>query len=87
MIVSKDNPEEVSLCDTSESESAAYLVPESEWLGGKRYTGDRELENPLGAVQMGLIYVWRCNPCHQLTCAPPPALVWKRGERREIVRF
>jgi catalase-peroxidase len=31
--------------------------PESEWLGDKRYSGDRELANPLGAVQMGLIYV------------------------------
>ncbi len=31
--------------------------PESEWLGDKRYKGDRELANPLGAVQMGLIYV------------------------------
>lgn len=34
-----------------------YWGPESEWMGDKRYTGDRELENPLGAVQMGLIYV------------------------------
>ena len=34
-----------------------YWGPETEWLGDKRYTGDRELENPLGAVQMGLIYV------------------------------
>ena len=31
--------------------------PESEWLGDKRYSGDRDLENPLAAVQMGLIYV------------------------------
>ena len=31
--------------------------PESEWLGDERYSGDRELQNPLGAVQMGLIYV------------------------------
>ena len=31
--------------------------PESQWLGDKRYTGDRELDNPLAAVQMGLIYV------------------------------
>ena len=35
----------------------AYWGSESEWLGDKRYTGDRELENPLAAVQMGLIYV------------------------------
>ena len=34
-----------------------YWGPEAEWLGDKRYTGDRQLENPLGAVQMGLIYV------------------------------
>jgi catalase-peroxidase len=34
-----------------------YWGPESEWLGDKRYTGNRVLENPLGAVQMGLIYV------------------------------
>ena len=34
-----------------------YWGPEAEWLGDKRYRGDRELENPLGAVQMGLIYV------------------------------
>jgi catalase-peroxidase len=34
-----------------------YWGPEAEWMGDKRYTGDRELESPLGAVQMGLIYV------------------------------
>src|SRR5829696_6471063 len=34
-----------------------YWGSEDEWLGDKRYTGERELENPLGAVQMGLIYV------------------------------
>lgn len=34
-----------------------YWGPEAEWMGDKRYTADRELENPLGAVQMGLIYV------------------------------
>ncbi|BET25889.1 catalase-peroxidase [Limnobacter thiooxidans] len=34
-----------------------YWGPETEMLGNKRYTGNRELENPLGAVQMGLIYV------------------------------
>ena len=34
-----------------------YWGPEAEWLGDKRYSGDRQLENPLGAVQMGLIYV------------------------------
>jgi catalase-peroxidase len=34
-----------------------YWGPEHEWLGDERYTGDRDLENPLAAVQMGLIYV------------------------------
>ncbi|MDO9279099.1 MAG: catalase/peroxidase HPI [Polaromonas sp.] len=34
-----------------------YWGPEDTWLGNERYTGDRELEQPLGAVQMGLIYV------------------------------
>ncbi len=43
--------------DVWEPEKDIYWGPESEWLGDKRYTGDRELEKPLGAVQMGLIYV------------------------------
>lgn len=43
--------------DIWEPEEDIYWGSESEWLGDKRYTGDRELENPLGAVQMGLIYV------------------------------
>ncbi|MGB5665288.1 MAG: catalase/peroxidase HPI [Maribacter sp.] len=43
--------------DVWESEEDIYWGSEGEWLGDKRYTGDRELENPLGAVQMGLIYV------------------------------
>ncbi|MDC7710787.1 catalase/peroxidase HPI [Vogesella indigofera] len=38
-------------------EEDAYWGPESTWLGDKRYSGDRELANPLAAVQMGLIYV------------------------------
>jgi catalase-peroxidase len=38
-------------------EEDIYWGSETEWLGDKRYTGDRVLENPLGAVQMGLIYV------------------------------
>ena len=38
-------------------EEDIYWGSESEWLGDKRYTGERELENPLAAVQMGLIYV------------------------------
>jgi catalase-peroxidase len=43
--------------DVWEPEADIYWGPETEWLGDERYTGDRELENPLGAVQMGLIYV------------------------------
>jgi catalase-peroxidase len=43
--------------DTWEPQEDVYWGSETTWLGDKRYTGDRELENPLGAVQMGLIYV------------------------------
>jgi len=43
--------------DVWEPQEDVYWGPETEWLGDKRYSGDRELENPLGAVQMGLIYV------------------------------
>jgi catalase-peroxidase len=43
--------------DVWEPQEDVYWGNEREWLGDKRYTGDRELENPLGAVQMGLIYV------------------------------
>lgn len=43
--------------DVWEPEEDIYWGAEAEWLGDKRYTGDRELENPLAAVQMGLIYV------------------------------
>ncbi len=43
--------------DVWEPEQDIYWGSEAEWLGDKRYTGDRELENPLAAVQMGLIYV------------------------------
>ena len=43
--------------DVWEPETDINWGPESEWLGDKRYTGDRKLENPLAAVQMGLIYV------------------------------
>ncbi len=43
--------------DVWEPQEDIYWGPEAEWLGDKRYSGDRELENPLGAVQMGLIYV------------------------------
>ena len=43
--------------DIWEPEEDIYWGSEKTWLGDKRYTGDRDLENPLGAVQMGLIYV------------------------------
>jgi len=43
--------------DVWEPEEDIYWGSETTWLGDERYTGDRELENPLGAVQMGLIYV------------------------------
>ena len=43
--------------DVWEPDEAVYWGKEDTWLGDKRYTGDRELENPLAAVQMGLIYV------------------------------
>jgi catalase-peroxidase len=43
--------------DIWEPEEAIYWGPEGKWLADERYSGDRQLENPLGAVQMGLIYV------------------------------
>ena len=43
--------------DVWEPEEDVYWGSEAEWLGDARYKGDRELDNPLGAVQMGLIYV------------------------------
>ncbi|MEY9871591.1 catalase-peroxidase [Streptacidiphilus sp. MAP12-33] len=43
--------------DAWEPDEDVYWGPETTWLGDERYTGDRQLENPLGAVQMGLIYV------------------------------
>ncbi|MFG2407722.1 catalase/peroxidase HPI [Streptomyces brevispora] len=43
--------------DVWEPDEDVYWGPETTWLGDDRYTGDRELESPLGAVQMGLIYV------------------------------
>jgi catalase-peroxidase len=43
--------------DAWEADEDVYWGPETTWLGDERYTGDRELEEPLGAVQMGLIYV------------------------------
>jgi catalase-peroxidase len=43
--------------DIWEPEEVIYWGPEGKWLADERYSGDRQLENPLGAVQMGLIYV------------------------------
>ncbi|MFG1459844.1 MAG: catalase/peroxidase HPI [Thermoplasmataceae archaeon] len=43
--------------DVYEPDQSVYWGPEGEWLEDKRYTGDRDLEKPLAAVQMGLIYV------------------------------
>jgi catalase-peroxidase len=43
--------------DIWEPEEGIYWGSEGKWLGDERYSGDRQLENPLGAVQMGLIYV------------------------------
>src|SRR3954463_8258422 len=43
--------------DVWEPDADVYWGSEAEWLGDERYTGDRDLENPLAAVQMGLIYV------------------------------
>jgi catalase-peroxidase len=43
--------------DTWESDQDIFWGPEGKWLADERYSGDRDLENPLGAVQMGLIYV------------------------------
>ena len=43
--------------DTWEPETDIYWGPEGKWLADERYSGERELANPLGAVQMGLIYV------------------------------
>jgi catalase-peroxidase len=43
--------------DVWEPQNDIYWGPETEWLGDKRYSGERELDNPLAAVQMGLIYV------------------------------
>ncbi len=44
-------------CDVWEPEEDSYWGPEAQWLGDKRHTGERTLENSLAAVQMGLIYV------------------------------
>jgi len=43
--------------DTWESQESIFWGPEGKWLADERYSGDRDLQNPLAAVQMGLIYV------------------------------
>ncbi len=63
-------------------EEDIYWGPEAEWLGDERYTGERELQNPLGAVQMGLIYV---NP--EGPNGEPSALAAARDIRETFARM
>ncbi|MEM9187278.1 MAG: catalase/peroxidase HPI [Planctomycetota bacterium] len=68
--------------DVWEPEADIYWGPETMWLGDKRYTGDRQLENPLAAVQMGLIYV---NP--QGPNGKPDPLAAARDIRETFARM
>jgi catalase-peroxidase len=68
--------------DIWEPEEDIYWGPESTWLGDERYRGDRELDNPLGAVQMGLIYV---NP--QGPNGKPDPLAAARDIRETFARM
>jgi len=68
--------------DIWEPEEDIYWGPEAEWLGEKRYSGDRDLENPLAAVQMGLIYV---NP--EGPNGEPNALAAARDIRETFARM
>jgi catalase-peroxidase len=68
--------------DVWEPEEDIYWGPEGEWLDDKRYTGDRELEGPLAAVQMGLIYV---NP--QGPNGKPDPLASARDIRETFARM
>ena len=68
--------------DVWEPEEDIYWGSEKEWLADERYTGDRELENPLGAVQMGLIYV---NP--EGPNGKPDPLAAARDIRETFVRM
>ena len=64
--------------DVWEPEEDIYWGTETEWLGDKRYSGDRDLENPLAAVQMGLIYVNPEGP----NSKPDPLAAAKRIRKR-----
>ncbi len=68
--------------DIWEPEEDIYWGSEAQWLGDKRYSGDRELENPLAAVQMGLIYV---NP--EGPNGIPDALASARDVRETFARM
>jgi catalase-peroxidase len=68
--------------DVWEPEEDIYWGQETEWLGDERYAGDRDLEKPLGAVQMGLIYV---NP--QGPNATPDPLAAARDIRETFSRM
>ena len=68
--------------DIWEPEEDIYWGTESEWLGDKRYSGDRDLENPLAAVQMGLIYVNPEGPNGQ-----PSALASAKDIRETFARM
>jgi catalase-peroxidase len=68
--------------DVWEPEEDIFWGPEDTWLGDERYSGDRELANPLGAVQMGLIYV---NP--EGPNGEPSALAAARDIRETFARM
>ena len=68
--------------DVWEPEEDIYWGPEGKWLDDQRYSGDRDLENPLGAVQMGLIYV---NP--QGPNGKPDPLASARDIRETFARM
>jgi catalase-peroxidase len=69
--------------DIWEPEEDIYWGAEAEWLGDKRYEGDRELENPLAAVQMGLIYVnpegpnGKPDPLASAATSARPSRAWR----------
>jgi len=68
--------------DVWEPEEDIYWGPEGKWLADERYSGDRELENPLAAVQMGLIYVNPEGPNGQ-----PSALAAAKDIRETFARM